>query len=123
MTPDWTILRNRKSGVVSAATHLEQLHKMIAEADLRPTACERPKPKGQSGESCSGQQGPVGEWLVAALGPVLVVASTGFLVYQAFAVKETPPEITFLTKKTTETKTGFLRSCRCIMRAAKQRRV
>jgi len=42
VTPDWTVLLNRKSGVVSAETHLEQLHKMIGEAglnaELYPTA-------------------------------------------------------------------------------------
>lgn len=66
-----------------------------------------------SAESQKEQEGqnnetPLSEWLVAALGLVLVVATVIFLLYQAFVAEVPPPDIRFAVEETVETSTGFL---------------
>ena len=65
-----------------------------------------------SGPAEQGKQGgdktPAAEWFVAGLGLVLVVAAVGFLLYQALAVKGTPPDITLAIEATSEVQQGYL---------------
>jgi uncharacterized protein (TIGR02588 family) len=42
---------------------------------------------------------PAWEWVVGAIGLVFVVASIGFMLYQAFVVDEIAPEIVFETEE------------------------
>ncbi len=55
-----------------------------------------------------GDKTPAAEWFVAALGLALVVTVVGFLLYQALAVKVTPPDITFAVEETRKVQQGYL---------------
>jgi len=49
------------------------------------------------GRKPKGNDFPTWSWIVAALGLVLVVGSSGFLLYQAFAGDTSPPELVIET--------------------------
>lgn len=51
---------------------------------------------------------PAWEWAVGAIGLVFVVASIGFMLYQAFVVDETAPEIVFETEEIVRSGSSYL---------------
>jgi uncharacterized protein (TIGR02588 family) len=56
----------------------------------------------------SGQETPLLEWLVGALGAALVCGTIAFLVYHALARDRTPPDIRVLTEHVLELQSGYL---------------
>ena len=51
---------------------------------------------------------PLSEWIVAAIGAVLVIGVIGFMVYQAVAGDTSPPNISIQTRAIHESENGFL---------------
>src|SRR5687767_5662393 len=51
---------------------------------------------------------PLLEWIVAAFGLVLVVGTIGFMMYQAFTVKDTPPGFKISIERIDQTNSGYV---------------
>lgn len=61
---------------------------------------------------------PALEWLAAAFGLVLVVGAIGFMVYQAIAAADTPPNLSVSVDSINPTNSGFLVNFRVNNRGA-----
>ncbi len=51
---------------------------------------------------------PALEWLIAAVGLILVAGTIGFLIYQAATDKNTPPDLSVQTEAVVKTENGYL---------------
>ena len=51
---------------------------------------------------------PIWEWIVAAVGLVLVAGVIGFLLYEAFSGERLPPDVKLSVKSVVQTRNGFL---------------
>jgi uncharacterized protein (TIGR02588 family) len=54
------------------------------------------------------KQIPFLEWLIAAIGLVLVVGTIGFMLYQAFTVKDTPPSFKTNVERIEQVNSGYI---------------
>lgn len=61
---------------------------------------------GQNNEQ--NKKTPALEWMIAAFGLVLVVGTIGFLVYQAFKDKNSPPDLLVQTDAVVKIENGYL---------------
>ena len=52
------------------------------------------------------QKPPALEWLIAAVGLILVAGTIGFLIYQAVTDKNTPPDLLVSTDSVVKTENG-----------------
>jgi uncharacterized protein (TIGR02588 family) len=59
-------------------------------------------------QRASGQETPLLEWLVGALGAVLVCGAIAFLVYHALARDRTPPDIRVVAERVLDLQHGYL---------------
>ena len=51
---------------------------------------------------------PIWEWIVAAVGLVLVAGVIGFLLYEAFSGERLPPDVKLSVESVVQTRNGFL---------------
>ena len=51
---------------------------------------------------------PIWEWIVAAVGLVLVAGVIGFLLYEAFSGERVPPDVKLSVESVVQTRNGFL---------------
>ncbi len=81
------------------------------EADGRPGRKERRKQEREAareGGRGSGSEIPVWEWIVAALGAVLVIGSIGFMLYNSLSGEESPPDIVIHADSIHPVQSGYL---------------
>lgn len=64
--------------------------------------------KKDSESSKDRSQAPALEWLAAAIGLSLVLASIGFLLYSAIIKQDTPPDLNVVADAVTKTEKGYL---------------
>lgn len=51
---------------------------------------------------------PILEWIVAAIGLILVVATIGFMLYKSFTSQDSPPHFVASVEKISEINSGYL---------------
>ena len=67
------------------------------------------KETGKAGDKEQNHRNPsFAEWVIAAIGAILVFGAIGFMFYQATQQKTAPPEFLFKIDSVTELKNGYL---------------
>ena len=69
---------------------------------------EKDEDKKGEDQNVAETETPALEWLTAVIGFVLVAGTIGFLLFDAFTEKDTPPQITVEAKEIIQMEKGFL---------------